>query len=253
MQLLLAFGLGLLLSVVSAGNGTHEHTPSPKVITSCIADRMVALTFDDGPHIYQENLVDILNSYNAKATFFVNGDNWNCIYSDNLVASLRYAYASGHNILSHTWHHDDLTMMSRGQMFDQMTKLDDALTKILGVKPAYMRPPYGNVNDDVLKVAAKNGQTVVNWDFDSGDIHGLSAAQSKRRYDDRLKESPQNLIALNHETHETTVEDVIPAMLAKWQKAGYRFGTLMQCLGLPQDAAYTIIGEPSEVDDTWQC
>lgn len=51
-----------------------------------------------------------------------------------------------------------------------------ALVKITGLKPAFFRPPYGDYNNNVLQIAAENGQSVVTWNYDSGDSDGTSIA-----------------------------------------------------------------------------
>ena len=73
--------------------------------------------------------------------------------------------------------------------------------RIAGVKPAFMRPPYGSYNDLVRAVAAVRGQQLVIWDFDSGDSVGFTADQSKQAYTDLGNRRPSNVLTLNHETY----------------------------------------------------
>jgi peptidoglycan/xylan/chitin deacetylase (PgdA/CDA1 family) len=71
------------------------------VINKCASPGMLALAYDDGPHQYTSELVDILDQGGAKATFFFTGTLYGCIY--NQAAAVKKAYASGHQIASHTW------------------------------------------------------------------------------------------------------------------------------------------------------
>lgn len=112
-----------------------------------------------------------------------------------------------------------------------MTRLDDALIKILGVKPAFVRPPYGNYNELSRQVAQENGQSIVIWDFDSRDSTGASAEESKAAYDDVARKNPSTILTLNHETYETTAEEVLPYALHVLKEKGYRFVTVAECLG----------------------
>ncbi|KAG6917727.1 hypothetical protein DXG01_001378 [Tephrocybe rancida] len=88
----------------------------------------------------------------------------------------------------------------------------DALKKILGVVPAFARPPYGEYNDLFRQVAQERGQRLVNWDFDiqlnfptsSGDSVGKTPAESNQLYDDVVEEHPDTLLALNHENQLRT-------------------------------------------------
>ncbi|KAG6852874.1 hypothetical protein C0991_008454 [Blastosporella zonata] len=63
---------------------------------------------------------------------------------------------------------------------------------------------YGEFNDLVREVALQHGETLVNWDFDSGDSVGNSAAQSEALYDQIAAQHPSTLLCLNHEVYETT-------------------------------------------------
>ena len=72
--------------------------------------------------------------------------------------------------------------------------------RIVGVSPAFMRPPYGAYNDQVRSASAIRGQSLAIWDFDSGDSMGASPAQSNQAYDDLAARRPPTVLALNHET-----------------------------------------------------
>jgi hypothetical protein len=82
-----------------------------------------------------------------------------------------------------------------------MARLETALQRILGIKPAFTRPPYGSYNNLVRRVADERGQTLVTWDFDSGDSTGSTVAQSNAAYDKLARQHPSTILALNHETY----------------------------------------------------
>ncbi|KAG7451447.1 carbohydrate esterase family 4 protein [Guyanagaster necrorhizus] len=205
---------------------------SAKVITSCSVPNTAALTFDDGPWKYSEQIVDTLDARGIKATFFVNGDNYGCIYGDAQAQALKNAYSKGHQIASHTWAHKDLATLSRDEVDSEFTGVDKALESILGVKVAFVRPPFGSYSADVLQVAAEHGQNVIIWDFDSGDGSGVSPARSKSRYDKLVASHPNTILALNHETYVTTATTVLPHAIEELQDAGYELVTVADCLGL---------------------
>ncbi|KAG6852876.1 hypothetical protein C0991_008456, partial [Blastosporella zonata] len=137
----------------------------------------------------------------AKGTFFFNGNNYNCIYHADEMKRVKYAYDKGHQIASHTWSHATLTALSWDQLHDEFWRVEQALSRITGAYPAFVRPPYGEYNDMVREVAGMRGQTLVNWDFDSGDSAGKSAAESMQLYNDIARSHPDTLLALNHEVH----------------------------------------------------
>ncbi|KAI5120411.1 hypothetical protein M0805_006912 [Coniferiporia weirii] len=221
------------------------------VYSSCTEPNTVALTFDDGPYIYETEIVDLLNQNGIKATFFVNGNNYDCIYDDSVITSLRHAYASGHLIASHTWSHPDLTTLSWDEIHDQMWKVELALSRIIGVWPAWMRPPYGNYNDLVRQASLIRNQSLVLWDFDSGDSTGSTVAQSEQAYDQLVNSHPSNVLALNHETYKTTAEQVLPYAIQKLKAKGYNFATVAECLG--GKPAYHGVFAQGTKDSSWTC
>ncbi|KAG5726443.1 Chitin deacetylase, partial [Termitomyces sp. T112] len=135
--------------------------------------------------------------------------------------------------------HKDLTTLTWDQIHDEMWRVELALSRIVGVVPAFMRPPYGNYNDLVRQASEIRGQKLVIWDFDSGDSVGATPDESKDDYDELIDEHPQTILALNHETIETTAHQVLPYAIQQLQDAGYRLVSLAECVGLP---AYQSVG-----------
>ncbi|KAF9037628.1 carbohydrate esterase family 4 protein [Panaeolus papilionaceus] len=220
--------------------------PSARVITSCTKPNTAALTFDDGPWVYLYDVSKALIAANATGTFFFN----ECIYDDAQAKRVLYAYQKGHQIASHTWSHADLTTLTWDQIHDEMYRVEQALQKIAGVVPAFMRPPYGNYNDLVRQASYIRGQTLVNWDFDSGDSVGATVAQSEADYTSLINGHPSTILALNHETYETTAHQVLPFAIQKLKAAGYNLVSVAECVGLP---AYQSVGSPGVRDSTWHC
>ncbi|KAH8823204.1 carbohydrate esterase family 4 protein [Flagelloscypha sp. PMI_526] len=219
-----------------------------QVVTKCTVDKTVAITLDDGPYKFNKELVDLASKNGAKLTFFVNGNNYGCIY--NYADQLNYAKSKGHQIASHTWAHKDLATLTLDQVRDEMSKTDLALQRILGVQPAFMRPPYGSYNDNVRKASKEHGQKVVIWDFDSGDSVGKTPAQSKQLYKSKIDAKTKTLLTLNHETIESTAKDVLPYAIAEFKKKGYRMVTVAECLGEP---AYQWTKAPQKKSSSWVC
>ncbi|TDL19373.1 carbohydrate esterase family 4 protein [Rickenella mellea] len=202
------------------------------IYSTCKHANTVALTFDDGPYMFESGIVDTLNNAGIKATFFVNGDNWDCIYDDPLPTYLKKAYNSGHMIGDHTWHHYDLSTLTWDQIHDEMWRVELAMMKILGASPAFMRPPYGSYNDLVRQASAVRNQSMVLWDFDSGDSTGSTVAQSEQAYTNLINQKPSTVIALNHETYQGTAQQVLPFAIQHLKAAGYKFDTIAGCLGM---------------------
>jgi len=219
-----------------------------QVITRCTVPNTAALTFDDGPYVYIYDISKTLIAAGAKGTFFFNGNNYGCIYSAANVARVKYVYGKGHQVASHTWSHLNLATLSFDKTHDEFWRVEQALMRIVGVKPAFMRPPYGAYNDQTRRVAATRGQKLALWDFDSGDSTGSTPAQSKQAYANLANRRPSTILALNHETREQTAHNVLPYAISVLKAKGYRLVTLAECLGLP---AYQSVGAPAT--GSWTC
>ncbi|KAJ7686197.1 carbohydrate esterase family 4 protein [Mycena rosella] len=197
------------------------------------------LTRYAGPYIYLRNISDQFTAVGAKASFFMNGNNWACIYGADRMADVKYAYAAGHMIGSHTWSHAHLTTLSTPQLQDTMFRTEEALSRIIGIKPAFMRPPYGEYNANVQSIAAARGQNLALWDWDTGDADGNTTVQSEALYNDVVNAKVKNAIILEHETEETTATVLVPYALKLFKGKGYNIVSLAECLGV---SPYTAIG-----------
>ncbi len=122
---------------------------------------------------------DAFTNAGAKATFFFNGNNYDCIYDSDRVSDVKYAYAAGHMIGSHTWSNADLSTLSSPQIKDELYRVEEALSRILGIKPAFLRPPSGSYTNNARNIAFGREQNLALWDWDTGDASGNTTAQSK--------------------------------------------------------------------------
>ncbi|KAF9282276.1 hypothetical protein BGZ68_006087 [Mortierella alpina] len=204
------------------------------VIMTCSRPGMVAITFDDGPFLYTNQLLDILKAKKVKATFFLNGDNNGHI--KDYEAVVKRAYKEKHQIASHTWSHTDLTTLDEKGILDEMNKLDDAIKGMIGVRPIYMRPPFGSRNPFVKDVLTKNGYEIVIWDQDTNDWqHPDDVNKSLKVYKTvlgRKNEIKKNgHIFLQHDTHKATALQLAPQAIDYALSKGFKVVTLGECLG----------------------
>ena len=111
-------------------------------IYNCLDANHVALTYDDGPYLYTNDLLDILQSYGFKATFYVTGVNNGKGPIDSTPAwtsVIKRMIADGHQVASHTWSHADLSTLSDADRTTEMVKNEMAIRNIIGKFPTYMR------------------------------------------------------------------------------------------------------------------
>jgi peptidoglycan/xylan/chitin deacetylase (PgdA/CDA1 family) len=223
-----------------------------RVIQNCEQSGTVALTFDDGPVGYDLQIANSLNG--GKGTFFINGNNWDCIY--NKADDLKQLYASGHTIGSHTWSHADLARLNYNQINDELAKVEDAMIKILGVRPTYFRPPFGSYNDLVIQVLKDRGYTkLFMWtdDTEDGNRNGEDVPYAKSVYDRIAGDFPKPHLVLNHSPYASTANQVVPHAVQRLQGAGYKLQTVDQCLGSAGEWPYIYVRGAGNRDSSWVC
>jgi peptidoglycan/xylan/chitin deacetylase (PgdA/CDA1 family) len=138
-----------------------------------------------------------------------------CIY--NQKSALQNAYKAGHQIASHTWSHpQNFGSLSTNDLTFQMTRLEQALVNIIGVKPTYMRPPYLATGGNVLPTMKTLGYRVITDDVDSGDWNGKTPQQSQQVFQ-QAGTSGNGHIPLMHETYASTVNTLTPWLIS-WAK-----------------------------------
>lgn len=222
---------------------------------TCSKPGLAALTFDDGPWKYENKISNYLKERGILGTFFINGDNYDCIYNQDIVDKLKHTFAQGHVIGSHTWSHPDITKLKDSELNIELDRMETALKKILGVVPRYFRAPYGSTNNHTLDILFKRGYRVIDWTFDAGDANDDPPEKSIQGYSNLAKSYPSPQIALNHETYGTTADRVVPYAVDVLQKAGYKLVSISECLGsknTPSDF-YQYVGKPQERDSSWTC
>ncbi|KAF8332116.1 uncharacterized protein EI90DRAFT_2995710 [Cantharellus anzutake] len=224
--------------------------PLAQLFSSCENSKQVALTFDDGPYAWSTEVSDFLTEVGGRGTFCYNGNNWACIYDAESQARVKYAVARGHQVVSHTWRHLDLTQLSFDRIHDEMWRVEQALERIVGLAPAFMRPPYGSYNNLVRQVSYQRNQSMILWDLDTGDSLGKSVSYSEQQYYDAINQNRENILALNHETYQSTVEQVLPYAIKLLQSKNYQLVTVAECLNM---APYQWTTTPQMPSSSWTC
>ncbi|KAG0364329.1 chitin deacetylase, partial [Gamsiella multidivaricata] len=157
---------------------TCQKCEAPGDITSCPKTGTWGLTYDDGPSPDSPRLYDNLLAHKQKATLFIVGSR-----AISFPATLKRAYADGHQIAIHTWSHPSMTSLTNQQIVAELKWTEKAIFDTIGVTPLYWRPPYGDVDNRVRNIATQLGYKTSIWtqDFDTDDWNipgGTATAQS---------------------------------------------------------------------------
>lgn len=187
----------------------------------CTQLACVALTFDDGPGPYTDQLLTTLAEKNAHVTFFVVGAN-----ASRYPATLARAAAAGHAIGNHSWAHADFTAIGTDAMTTALDATDQAITAAGVARPTMVRPPYGAQNAQVMATLAARGQAGVFWNIDSQDWKNLDSAATTAR----VLQARRGSIVLMHDIHPSTV-NAVPGIVDQLRAAGFTLVTVPELLG----------------------
>ncbi|KAI0156670.1 carbohydrate esterase family 4 protein [Hypoxylon sp. FL1284] len=217
-------------------------------ITECANPGQIALTFDDGPWLYTKEVLDELDKYNVKATFFVTGKNrfLNRQIDDESTEwpdMVRDIYGRGHQIGAHTWTHPHMEQINRTERVAEMVYNEMALRNVLGVVPTYMRLPYGGpLSEEVVADVDGLGYHMVQWNVDTKDYSHDSEADistSIAMFDEAIgRNGTGSYIVLSHDVHEWTAKMLVTAMLDMVAARGYEAVTVGDCLNDPREFWY---------------
>ncbi len=196
----------------------------PTVRVAGAQTRSVALTFDDGPSAYTQRILDTLQRYKAKATFFTLG---NQLAEHPLP--LQRAVAEGHSIANHTWSHADLTTLARRDARSQISDSNVGLRRAGIPRPRLFRPPYGAYNEQTLRVARDLGMLTVLWTIDSNDY---KATDPRAMADAVLADARPGAIILMHDGggNRTVTSKALPLIVRGLHERKYRMVTVPKLL-----------------------
>ncbi|NYF25123.1 polysaccharide deacetylase family protein [Sporosarcina sp. JAI121] len=174
--------------------------------------KQVALTFDDGPDPkVTMQILETLNKYDAKATFFMLGSRVE--YYPEIAKSVQEA---GHELGNHTWNHPDLTKAGMEKIRNEIDKTSSMIENVTGQQATAFRPPYGAVNETVR---SQSNLPIILWDVDTLDW--------KHRDSNKLLTNVKSMtkngsIILMHDIHQSTA-DGLDSVLTYLQSEGYTF------------------------------
>ena len=195
---------------------TRKYDPNKKII---------ALTFDDGPSTDETNgtsdLLDLLEQYDSKATFFCLGNRLN----DESAPFLKRMVELGCEIGNHSYDHTQLTTLNAQGVRDQIDKTNELIKKYSGKDCRLIRPPYGDANNDI--VPANVSQPFIMWDVDTLDWKTKNTASVISLVEKYKEQDWDGAVILMHDIHSTTIEackTIIPELV----NDGYQLVTISE-------------------------
>lgn len=207
-----------------AAEMTNQYAPyhGHLIYEEVMGENLCALTFDDGPSNFTPQLLDMLDEYGIRATFFVLGRN-----VAKLPDVVRRAAEEGHEIASHSYSHPNFLHLGPNRRKDELVRTN-SLLRACGVEPTLFRPPYGAKDKNLARLANDLGMRIVTWSHDTEDWKRLPKDYA------RLPDPRGHIAArgrlrgifLFHDIHKATVDD-IPRVIQQLRAGGcQRFVTV---------------------------
>ncbi len=194
----------------NSGNGGSSINPNGK---------MVALTFDDGPTSTTSQVLDVLDKYGVKATFFLVGQNIN----GNTRSILERQNAAGHELANHSYTHSDMTTMSYSAIQNEINQTNNLIKQYTGQTAKFFRPPYISVNNTMysaIDMGFVQGTMHNDWDGTSSSYQIANSVTSG------VKDG--QIILLHDFQGNTATVNALPTIIETLQSQGYQFVTMSQ-------------------------
>lgn len=191
--------------------------------------KVVYLTFDDGPSENTDKILKILKKYDAKATFFVTGNN------QKYNSSITKAYKQGNTIALHTYSHDYATLYaSTDAYFEDLQKVSDMVKQLTGKAPKYIRFPGGSSNmisanysqgimSNLVDMVHERGYQYFDWNCSSGDAASNNVPVDTIISNATNCDYDQIMILFHDSSPKKTTVEALPEVIKSYKKRGYVF------------------------------
>jgi peptidoglycan-N-acetylglucosamine deacetylase len=186
-----------------------------------VGEGVVALTFDDGPSLWTEPILDRLAAHKGHATFFALG----CLAATGAGApTLRQIIETGSEIGNHTFSHPSLPTLDDDSIRDELDRAGSAIEEAADITLRYWRPPFFHVDERVREAVSPFGLQEVgcsmmpwDWEWDAERSAAFVTERLRRgsivcMHDGRPPDEPAELSAPTREASVAAVGMVLDAM-----------------------------------------
>lgn len=189
--------------------------------------KAVSLTFDDGPSAnVTPKILDILKENDVKASFFIIGSQ---IPGNSAI--IKRMYEDGNLVLNHSYTHPELTKKNNEEITNELVKTETALQAIIGKKPAILRPPYGDLNQQDVDLISSLGYKSVIWSTDTFDWSQKEKDNIVKNVTDNLRSG--EIILMHCNSDKIATAEALPQIIQAIKSKGYEITTLDKLLNIP--------------------
>lgn len=176
-------------------------------------DKKIAITFDCAWENSNTNaLIDILDEYDARGTFFVTGD-----WCDRYPEDVKKFHDAGHEVENHSDQHPHVAGMNVNDLINDTKECSRKIEMITGEAPRLYRAPYGEFDDSLITTLEGMGMKVIQWDVDSVDWKKPSAEEIKKKVLGKVKSG--SILLFHNDLDNTTA--ALPEILRSLKADGY--------------------------------
>ena len=198
----------------------EEPIQNDDLVAPTVYDKVIAFTFDDGPSKYTLEIMDILDEYDSKATFFEVG-----YMIRNNKEIVKEVVNRGFEVGNHTTDHSNLRKLSYDKVKTKINDNNSLFYEITGKNMSYLRPPYGNLNDNVKRIV---DVPIIKWSVDSRDWESRNKDKIVSLVKSTVKDGD---IVLFHDLYQSTkeaIEVLVPDLISE----GYRIVSVSELFNL---------------------
>lgn len=201
--------------------------PTSVFINGINSSKQVALTFDDGMDSeITPKILKILKDNGVKGSFFVIG---NTVLKHGDI--IKEAYENGNLILNHSYNHIELPKAKDQVIKEEIMKTEDAIYSVIGKRPDIIRPPYGEIDDNLVKIETELGYKAgVLWSTDTLDWSQKDPGNIVKNVIDNVR--PGEIILMHANEDKSATVTALPIIIKKLKSLGYEIVTLDKLLNI---------------------
>lgn len=211
--------LWLIITTIGSFNIVWNYHLKAYNSNTTIKEKQIAITFDDGPNsTFTPQILELLKTYNAKATFFCTGKQIE--QHANIVKKIA---GNGHTIGNHSFSHSYyFDFYGKEKVINEIKKTNDLVERIIGKKMKLFRPPYGVTNPSITHAIKETKHQVIGWNIRSLDTVKTNEQDILNRI---IKNMSPGSVILLHDSKEITVS-ILEQLLLFLQHNGYQSTTI---------------------------
>ena len=233
----------LAVSLGSYGRAIETSTSERKIPIYNVdtTEKVCAISFDAAWGNEQtETLLEILDKYKIKSTFFLVGQ-----WVDKYPEDVKAIYDAGHDVGNHSDTHAHLPQLDKNGILKELQSCNDKVKAITGKCPTLFRPPYGDYNNRVVQVSRAEGYEAVQWSIDSLDWKDRGTQDIIKRCTYKVENG--DIVLFHNDSND--IVNALPTVIQHYQGLGYTIVPVGQLI-LTGDYTIDVQGKQHPVQTT---